>query len=161
REALGLLDQLFHRPLPRQDVLDRLRTDPALSEPVRQTALRLADHYREAEPQRFADTARMLAHSAHLPPAYYSEALSQAEAACALAPGDGYCLTALGMAQYRQGKYEEALKTLTEADRLNAQRVGIGTNGSVPADLALLALVHHRLGHAVEAGKFKSRLDQR
>jgi hypothetical protein len=44
---VGLLDQLFHRPLQRKDVLERLRADPALSEPVRQAALRLADHYRE------------------------------------------------------------------------------------------------------------------
>jgi WD40 repeat protein/serine/threonine protein kinase len=49
REALGILDQLFNRPLPRKDILDRLRADLALSEPVRKAALRLADHYREQE----------------------------------------------------------------------------------------------------------------
>jgi WD40 repeat protein len=47
REALSVLDQLFNRPLPRKEVLDHLRTDPALSEPVRQAALRLAAHYQE------------------------------------------------------------------------------------------------------------------
>jgi eukaryotic-like serine/threonine-protein kinase len=45
RESLGVLDQLFSRGLPRKDVLEYLRTSPALSEPVRQAALRLAAHY--------------------------------------------------------------------------------------------------------------------
>jgi eukaryotic-like serine/threonine-protein kinase len=49
REALSVLEQLFNRPLPRKDVLDHLRTNPALSEPVRQEALRLIAHYREVE----------------------------------------------------------------------------------------------------------------
>jgi WD40 repeat protein/serine/threonine protein kinase len=47
REALGLLDHLFSQPLPRQAILRELRTDPTLSEAVRQQALWLADHYRE------------------------------------------------------------------------------------------------------------------
>jgi eukaryotic-like serine/threonine-protein kinase len=160
REALGVLDQLFNRPLPRKDVLDHLRSDPALSAPVRQEALRLAAHYREEEdPKRYADTARTLARSAYLPATWHRQALSQAEAACALAPADGDCLTTLGMAQYRLGQYQEALKTLARADRLNAQKLGGGD--SVPADLALLALVHHRLGHEDEADEFVCRLQER
>src|SRR5262249_38691537 len=156
REAVALLDQLFNRPLPRKAVLDRVRTDPALSEPVRQAALRLADHYREAEPQRLAATARLLARSPRLAHAYQYQALSQAEAACARAPDDGYCLTALGMAQYRLGKYREALETLTRAERLNTRR-NVSNSGPLPADMALLALVHHRLGNPDEAKKFEGR----
>jgi WD40 repeat protein len=49
REALGLLDWLFSRPLPRQEILERLRTHPAISEPVRQRALELAAHFREED----------------------------------------------------------------------------------------------------------------
>jgi WD40 repeat protein len=52
REALGLLDHLFNRPLPREDILEYLRTAPALSEPVRQEALRLIAHYQEVEAPR-------------------------------------------------------------------------------------------------------------
>jgi hypothetical protein len=65
------------------------------------------------------------------------------------------------MAQYRLGQYGQALQTLTRTDRVNARRIDGSGSGPVPADLALLALVHHRLGHEDEAGKFKSRLDQR
>jgi hypothetical protein len=156
REALGVLDQLFSRPLPRKDVLDHLRADPALSEPARREALRLADHFREEEdPKRYADAARALARSAGLPAAWHRQALSQAEAACARAPSDGYCLTALGMAQYRLGMDAEALQTLTRAERLNAP----GRDGT--AGLALLALAHHRLGHENEVCELEARLYQR
>jgi hypothetical protein len=158
REALGLLDQLFNRPLPRKDVLNHLRADPALPEPVRQVALRLAVRYREVEdPKRYARTARLLARSAHLPAVWHRQALSQAEAACTLAPKDSYCLTALAMAQYRLGKYPEALQTLTRPDRLNAQKLG----SSAPVAFALLALVHHRLGHKDEVRELMTRLPPR
>src|SRR5262249_58823798 len=91
REALGLLDQLFSRPLPRKDVLEHLRAAPALPEPVRQEALRLAAHYQEeADPKRYADAARALARSAHLPAAWHRQALSHADAACARAPASRY-----------------------------------------------------------------------
>ncbi len=157
REALGLLDQLFSRPLPRKDVLEHLHA-AALAEPVRQAALRLAAHYQEeADPKRYAGTARTLARSAHLLAAWHRQALSQAEAACARAGGDGYCLTTLGMAQYRLGKYAEALQTLTKADERNAREL----KGSAPADLAFLALVHHRLGHENEVCDILVRLHQR
>src|SRR5262249_18639866 len=80
REALGLRDQLFNRPLPRKDVLDHLRASPALPEPVRREALRLAAHYQEEpDPKRYALAARALARSAHLPATWQRQALSQAE----------------------------------------------------------------------------------
>jgi WD40 repeat protein/serine/threonine protein kinase len=155
REALGLLGWLFSRPLPRQEILERLRTHPAIGEPVRRRALEVAAHFGEEDhPRPYAAAARALARQAHLTADWYRLALSQAEAACALAPEDGYCLTALGMAQYRLGKYPEALQTLTRADRLNAQPKG----GSAPADLALLALTHHQLGHQDEARAHLTRL---
>jgi WD40 repeat protein len=155
REALGLLDWLFSRPLPRREVLERLRTHPAISEPVRLRALEAAAHFREEDnPLPYAATARALARQAHLTADWYRQALGQAEAACSRAPEDGYCLTALGMAQYRLGKYPEALQTLTRADRLNAQPEGL----SVPADLALLALTHQQLGHQEEARAHLARL---
>jgi YD repeat-containing protein len=52
REALGLLDWLFSRPMPRQEILERLRAHPAISEPVRQRALELAAHFREEDNPR-------------------------------------------------------------------------------------------------------------
>jgi hypothetical protein len=61
------------------------------------------------------------------------------------------------MAQYRLGRYADALQTLTRADQQNARRFG----NSTPTDLALLALVQHRLGNEDEVCEFLARLYQR
>jgi hypothetical protein len=45
------------------------------------------------------------------------------------------------MAQYRLGKYQEALTTLTRADELNQATHG----GPVPADLAFLAMSRYQM----------------
>src|SRR5262249_5546351 len=54
REALGLLDFLFTRPLGKADVLAAVADSPFLSPPARQKALALAEDYPEAtDPDRF------------------------------------------------------------------------------------------------------------
>src|SRR5262249_10315403 len=81
-------------------------------------------------------------------------ALRQAEAACRLIPDDGYSLTALGIAEYRVGKYREAVATLERADRLKKDL----RQSPDPRDLAFLALAHHHLGQADPARAALSRL---
>jgi WD40 repeat protein/serine/threonine protein kinase len=162
REALALLDWLFARPLPYEAVLAGVRAAPALAEPVRRRALELAVHFRaEDDPRRYAVAARYAAVRVHLPTEWHRRALVQAEEACALAPDDGPCLTALGMARYRLGRYEEALPALTRAEPLNTARPPgrpMGAPGEAhPSDLALLALTHHRLGHAEDARRYLAR----
>ena len=56
-------------------------------------------------------------------------------------PFEGPYQTTLGMAQYRLGKYQEALTTLTHADELNQAAQG----GPVPADLAFLAMCRYQM----------------
>jgi hypothetical protein len=89
--------------------------------------------------------------------ATYAVALRRAEAAVRLGPGDdGLILTTLGVAQYRMGRYAEALDTLTMSEsrkRLNFMRGGIQ-----PADLAFLALVQHQFGKKDEAKATLGRL---
>ena len=51
------------------------------------------------------------------------------------------------MAQYRLGKYQEALTTLTHADELNQAESG----GPDPADLAFLAMTRYQIGEADQA----------
>ena len=67
--------------------------------------------------------------------------MKQAEIACRLMPSEVAYHTTLGMAQYRLGRYQEALTTLTRADELNqaAQR------GHAPADLAFLAMASYQM----------------
>ena len=60
----------------------------------------------------------------------------------------------LGVAEYRAGSYEDAIATLTVSAQYNAEQVGYPD----PADLAFLALSHHRLGHTRQALEFLGRL---
>jgi hypothetical protein len=55
-------------------------------------------------------------------------------------------LNTLGVAQYRVGRYDDALATLTKSEKLNATK-----EGSLPADLAFLAMTQHQLGKKDEA----------
>jgi Flp pilus assembly protein TadD len=90
----------------------------------------------------------------HEPREAYALAERRAEAACRLSPNDGSCRTTLGIAYYRLGKYESAVKILTEADRLDAA----ADQASVPANLAFLAMAEYQQGHKEQAQAFLQRL---
>ena len=68
-------------------------------------------------------------------------------------PDNGNLINILGVAQYRAGHYEAALKSLQRSERLNASPAG----GSHPADLAFLTMAHYKLGHKDQA---RTELDQ-
>jgi tetratricopeptide (TPR) repeat protein len=86
-------------------------------------------------------------------PDEYAQALEQAEAALRAAPDNGNILNTLGVAQYRMGRYAQALETLTKSEKLNATE-----SGSHPDDLAFLAMARHRLGRKDEAQETLNRL---
>jgi WD40 repeat protein/tRNA A-37 threonylcarbamoyl transferase component Bud32 len=140
-EAESKVESLFGEALLRPQLVARLRADPGLSEPVRQEALALVERMVES-PLIFNRISRAVASRPGAEPAAYQLAEQRAEVACRLMPFEGSYQTTLGMAQYRLGKYPEALATLTHADELN--RVAQG--GPVPADLALLAMTRNRMG---------------
>jgi hypothetical protein len=131
---------LFAEPLFRSEVLAHLRADRVLSEPVRQEALALAERWVE-KPSTFNEASRAVASRPGAGFAGYRVALQRAEIACRLMPFEESYYTTLGMAEYRLGKYQEALTTLTRADELNQADYG----GPVPADFALLAMTRHQL----------------
>jgi hypothetical protein len=80
-------------------------------------------------------------------PEQYRWALRLAEKACVLQPNDGNLLNTVGVAQYRVGRYRDALATLTRSDQLTSAKL----KKSIPADLAFLAMSHHQLGHPEQA----------
>jgi hypothetical protein len=51
------------------------------------------------------------------------------------------------------GDYAKAYRTLAQSEKLNATKAG-----SVPSDLAFLAMAHHQLGHRDVALKTLARL---
>jgi WD40 repeat protein/tRNA A-37 threonylcarbamoyl transferase component Bud32 len=140
QEAEKEVRPLFGKPLFRAEVLAHLRADPALSEPVRQEALALAERWVES-PTALNRAGRAVACRPGADPAAYRLAAERAGIACRLMPFEGSYHTTLGMAQYRLGQYQEALATLTRADEFNQAAQG----GPVPADLALLAMTSYQL----------------
>jgi WD40 repeat protein len=131
---------LLRDALLRPEIVARLRADPALSEPVRQEALALVERV-VGGPNTFNQASRAVASRPGAAPAAYQRAEQQAEIVCRLMPFECSYQTTLGMAQYRLGKYQEALTTLTHADELNQSADG----GSIPADLAFLAMTRYQL----------------
>jgi WD40 repeat protein/serine/threonine protein kinase len=119
REALGLLAFLFAKPLARADVLDYLRTSPAIGARLRKLALTLADRYQEEpDPERFRQASWATARQPYLNASQYRFALRQAEAACRLSPEQGNCTTALGVAHYRAGNWDKAIEALRKSQKL-------------------------------------------
>ena len=79
-------------------------------------------------------------------PHLYDLALEAAEKACGLLPSSTR-LNTLGVAQYRTGRYEEALSTLRRADARTTEHGG----GRQPCDVAFLAMALFQLAHIDEA----------
>jgi hypothetical protein len=150
RDALALVEFLFARPLRRADVLEYLRGTPALHPQTRQTALALAERYHEeTDPKKYADAAWPVVRHPYANVFQCRFALAQLRAACERAPAP--YLTALGVAQYRLGRFEkerypEALATLGRCDPGH------------PTVLAFLALTQQQLGRKEQARATLARL---
>src|SRR5262249_33835111 len=120
QEALGLLECLFGKPLAKADVLDYLRRSPTISPAARRLALELADRYREdRDPEHYHQAARSLLRRPHLNPFQHGSARRKPQPAARLVPGQERYRTPLGLAEYRNGQYAEALPALTGAEPLH------------------------------------------
>ncbi len=150
REALGMLQALFGKPLCKADIVAYLRNASSIRPEAAQKALSLSDHYdEETDPETYQQASLALVRQPFLNTIQYGFALSQAETACQRAPQDTRYRTTLGMALYRLNRYPEALATLTEALRTNADN---------PADLAFLAMTQRQLAQNDQAQATLARL---
>jgi tetratricopeptide (TPR) repeat protein len=153
----GLVRQvhsLFEEIPLREEVLVALRKDPTLGESDREFALQVAQALPEvANPGELNEAAWKVVKARDAGKDVYARTLRLAEAAVHLAPGNGSILNTLGVAQYRAGRYADALATLTKSEKLNATK-----EGSLPADLAFLAMARHQLGNKDEAKATLGRL---
>jgi tetratricopeptide (TPR) repeat protein len=140
----------------RGDVLERLRTLPGMSPSRRQEAITVAQTHPE-NPQALNNLARQLVMLPGGETSGYRKALRSSEVACQLEPKNGDYLNTLGVAYYRVGNYAKALETLLRSDPINKTQF----QGSIPADLAFLAMTHQQLGHAQEARAELQRLRER
>jgi hypothetical protein len=152
REALGLLDFLFARPLCKADVLGHLRGSPTMPPQARERALALVGRYREeTDPERYHQAGWAILRQRYLNAIQYRFALRQAETAARLAPGADRFRTAIGVARYRLGEYADARAMLTESDPRNR---------ATPAGRAFLAMTQHRLGEKAQARATLGRLQE-
>ena len=148
-----LVPSHFAKSVLREEVLESLRTNPALSESVREQAMALAELYPE-DPNRLNEASWAVVRRPDANAPAYRLALRMAEAAGRIYEFNGLYLNTLGVARYRVGKYAEAVATLTRSDQVNSPTFG----GSIPADLAFLALAQHRLGQTEKARATLGRL---
>jgi eukaryotic-like serine/threonine-protein kinase len=156
RATRQLVADLFGRLILRADVLERLQTLPGMSPSRRQEVTILAQTYPE-DPRALNERAWQLVMPLGGEMPGYHRALRYSEEACQLEPENGLSLNTLGVAYYRIGNYEKALATLLRSDAINKAQF----NGSIPTDLAFLAMTHQQLGHAKEAQTELQRLRER
>jgi WD40 repeat protein len=152
RALVSDVEELFDALLFREKVADALRRDAALNEADRAFALSVAQTHSE-HAGAWNDAAWNVVKVRDSGEDAYTRALRYAEAAVHLAPEDGEYLNTLGVAQYRVGRYADALATLTKSEKLNATK-----EGSIPDDLAFLAMTQHQLGKKDEAKATLARL---
>jgi tetratricopeptide (TPR) repeat protein len=165
RWMVSWVASLVEELISREEVLAVLREDPTLSESDRQFALQVAQGYPEnsinhLQRLKAEQKAKQLNIAVwevvkvrNASKNAYAEALGQAETAVRLAPQDRYILNTLGVAQYRVGRYTDALTTLTRSEKLRVTGIG-----SFPHDLAFLAMTQHQLGKKDEAKATLGRL---
>jgi len=153
REAITRVQALFSKLLLREDVLETLRHDAGLSEPLRKELIALAEQQPE-DWNRLNNASWTAASHPGLEPSAYLRAVRLAEGACRLDPNNGLSLNTLGVARYRAGRYQDAVADLSRSLKLNAPRFG----GPTPSDLAFLAMARHKLGQTVEARKTLEQL---
>jgi WD40 repeat protein len=140
RQLVTQVVSLFEELLLREEVLAALNRDPILGEDDRKFALEVANSYEENS-RALNDAAWHIVRARDVDKDAYARALRYAEDAVRLFPKNGYYLNTLGVAQYRVGRYANALATLTKSEKLNATE-----EGSHPADFAFLAMAQHQLG---------------
>jgi eukaryotic-like serine/threonine-protein kinase len=166
RESLGVIRFHLKRASSEKDFLDRIIHDQTILESVRSASIMLAAGQWEGE-SAVRETARkdavrwkaqerankLLADCwrvVKLPGrnlSSYLTALRNAEEALRLAPDYSEILSAVGVAQYRSGRYQDALATLRDhADH------------SSTVNLAFLAMVQQRLGQCDAARGTLNRL---
>jgi DNA-binding beta-propeller fold protein YncE len=161
RQAGTLVNRLTAQWLLKDEVAARLRGDAALEEPLRQRCLELLGRYHE-DPERLRLASWAVVSRPGAEAAEYRLALRQAQAGLdAASSADGLNwrhLYTLGLAQYRAGRWENSLATLTKAEAAYAAwdekyRGKLSPRANLrPAPLDVFrAMVQYQLGHADEA----------
>ncbi len=151
-EALGLLEVLLDRPLPRADVRAAIESERILSDAARRQALEILDRFpEETDPKKYLDAAWPILQHPYANVDQCRLALIQAQAACTRAPDDGAYRLALAIAQYRLGRYQKE-------QYAHARTTLAGCAPGNPTTLAFVAMTHYQLGEPDQARAALARL---
>jgi hypothetical protein len=154
RQATHLVNELFAEWGLKDVVLEQIRRDPSLSPAFRTDALAYAGRLSSLDPAQLNKLSWAVARQPGLAAPAYQRAVRQAREVCRLDPRNRWYLTTLGVSLYRGGNYAEAVKILTQSDWLDWKEY----HSSDPADLAFLAMAHHRLGQEEQAEEVMAQL---
>jgi eukaryotic-like serine/threonine-protein kinase len=148
RAAHSAVKSAFATPLYKYEVIESLRRNRTISEPVRKKALQFArgDFVGVGEADRMGNEALKIVAVPAQAPDKYQRALRLATNAREADAQDDISGTALGLARYRLELYEEALATLLAFDEPS------------DIDLAFIAMAQWQLGKRDEARQTLGRL---
>jgi hypothetical protein len=140
------ISEVFARVVFTSDVVAALEADDSLTPAKRHRAIRRARAMGD-DGLRLNRDSWGLVRSAGCDAQSYRIGLRGAEAASALEPENIDFVSTLGMAQYRNRRYDDAYKTLTRSDQLRRAQ----GHQSDPRDVAGLTMALFRLGRIEEA----------
>jgi tetratricopeptide (TPR) repeat protein len=144
--ASSVVDSLITKPLLRADVEETLRQRVSLPSEIRAAALlkaaRLVENASDLNAASSAIAARPNAEKDE-----YHRALRWAEAAVSNEPENSAFVSILGVLQYRNGLYRDAVATLMRSHQARRN----SKTGPMPSDLAFLAMAHDALGESDKA----------
>jgi WD40 repeat protein/serine/threonine protein kinase len=154
REAAAIVRSLFGKPRLREEVIEAIRNDKTLREPLRQRAVELASKSAE-NIDGLKQECTILLDPAGTTSQQHQRALKEAEMLCLERPEEPVHWAFLAMAQYRTDKFSEALATFAAHSQLDSPEPVVQVR-----ELAFTAMAQHRLGRSNEAHKTLERLRQ-
>lgn len=136
-----IVDDLYDEVAFTDRVVERIGKSATMSPMIRQAAIELARR-RGDNPAWLGNRAWDTVKWPDGPADEYRRAVEYAEAACALNPNSGSCLSTLAIAKYRVGDYQAALIAVQRSEEIFRQSI----RGSYSANRALLAMIRFQLG---------------
>ncbi len=156
REAHNLVAHFIRKPVLKDELLEQLPKMKTISEPVKREALALAAALGSLG-EFLARTVWDIIQYPDRSEDQYRRALQVLEEANRVSPNSGSVLNELGIAQFRLGRFKDAIVTLENAFKINTS----GPCSPPAGDLIFLAMAQHRLGQKEEARKTLARARDR
>ncbi|MHC4990359.1 MAG: outer membrane protein assembly factor BamB family protein [Planctomycetota bacterium] len=150
--ASALVDQRKEQLVLVDDIVESIRADTSIDEPVREAALEITRVMRD-DPWDLNMAAYEIAELPGRTAEAYARAVRWALLSLEGTPQDRWeypsVLNTVGVALYRVDRFEDAIEYLLESERTGPLDARVGESG--PENTAVLALCHHQLGHHDQA----------